>query len=803
MKPVVRWAWRMFRKEWRQQLLVLALLIVAVAAAVTGSTLAVGSTSESRGQFGNAKSIVHVEGDNAGQAQASIAEARRRYGDIEIIGHTPVPIPGSADVLDLRAQDPAAPLGKPLVALRDGRYPRAANEVALTKSVARLLDVRVGQSLMLAGEKLLVVGEVENPESLGDDFALRPASLASGSSRFELLTSFSVADGSMTTSAVVDGQNSGARLVVQGKPGNETAVAATVLIMTVLGMALVALIAAAGFVVVAQRRQRQLGLLGALGATERHLKTVMIANGFIVGVIAAVVGGVLGVVGWIGAAPALETAIGHRVDRFDLPWQLTIVNLLLAILGSIAAAWWPARQMARLPIMSALSRRPMRPAPVRRSLAVAVALTITGSLLIRQSNGDERVVPWMLMGGLLLVIIGIVTSAPGAVRSLSKLAPRLPFAGRLALRDLVRYQARAAASLAAITLGLGIATTIVILASANVPAANEGNLSATEILVTPPRSPGGPFPGYAAADTPGVDAKAAAIAAAIDGATLLPLDVVVNATALANPASILEPIAAVEPMKNGFRGLGTAYVATPELLAALNIDPSTVDAATELITWNGRVGEVTLLDVTDRKLDHERSVVQRMATSPFWDGPRSLITETAIRKHGWATQRAAWIVQSPHAITTGDIVAARKAAALGGLAIESRYGNDDLNTLRTGATVVGGLLALAIVAMTIGLLRGESTRDLRTLTATGAPPVTRRAITASTAGALALLGAIVSIVGSYAAILGDYSDKLDELASPPVANLLIIAVGLPLVAAAGGWLLGGREPATFSRQALD
>ena len=29
-RAVMRWAWRLFRREWRQQLLVLALIIVAV-----------------------------------------------------------------------------------------------------------------------------------------------------------------------------------------------------------------------------------------------------------------------------------------------------------------------------------------------------------------------------------------------------------------------------------------------------------------------------------------------------------------------------------------------------------------------------------------------------------------------------------------------------------------------------------------------------------------------------------------------------------------------------------------------------
>jgi putative ABC transport system permease protein len=37
----------------------------------------------------------------------------------------------------------------------------------------------------------------------------------------------------------------------------------------------------------------------------------------------------------------------------------------------------------------------------------------------------------------------------------------------------------------------------------------------------------------------------------------------------------------------------------------------------------------------------------------------------------------------------------------------------------------------------------------------------------------------------------------------PVANLLVILVGMPLLATAIGWLLAGREPQVISRQPLE
>ena len=63
------------------------------------------------------------------------------------------------------------------------------------------------------------------------------------------------------------------------------------------------------------------------------------------------------------------------------------------------------------------------------------------------------------------------------------------------------------------------------------------------------------------------------------------------------------------------------------------------------------------------------------------------------------------------------------------------------------ATVFGIVLALGILAMSVGLIRSETASDLRTLTATGASGWTRRTLTAVTAGALGLTGAVLGTAG--------------------------------------------------------
>lgn len=124
-------------------------------------------------------------------------------------------------------------------------------------------------------------------------------------------------------------------------------------------------------------------------------------------------------------------------------------------------------------------------------------------------------------------------------------------------------------------------------------------------------------------------------------------------------------------------------------------------------------------------------------------------------------------------------------------------------SLRTGASAAGMMLALGVLATTVGLIRGEGAADLRTLAATGAPRRVRRTLTATTAGALSLLGAMLGLVGAYLALASALHGNLDPLTEVPVAHLTAITVGLPLLAAVAGWLLAGRQPQSFARRSLD
>jgi putative ABC transport system permease protein len=172
-------------------------------------------------------------------------------------------------------------------------------------------------------------------------------------------------------------------------------------------------------------------------------------------------------------------------------------------------------------------------------------------------------------------------------------------------------------------------------------------------------------------------------------------------------------------------------------------------------------------------------------------------------RHGWVPARAGWIVESPTPLTREQVAAARDAAADLGLAVASRDTHDDLLALRKGATVAGGLLAVAIVAIAVGLIRGEARRDVRTLSATGAKSHTRRALTSATAAGLAVPGVVLGLGGAYLVLVASYHADLGRLVPIPLGQLLPLAVGTPLLAAGVGWVLAGRAPRTFARQELE
>ncbi len=96
----------------------------------------------------------------------------RTFGRVEVIENETQSIPGSISTYQLRAQDPHGPFSGPMLSLVSGHYPSSADQVAVTSGVASAFHLRVGATWRVGGIERRVVGIVENPQSLLDEFAL-------------------------------------------------------------------------------------------------------------------------------------------------------------------------------------------------------------------------------------------------------------------------------------------------------------------------------------------------------------------------------------------------------------------------------------------------------------------------------------------------------------------------------------------------------------------------------------------------------------------------------------------------------
>jgi putative ABC transport system permease protein len=837
-RAVIRWAWRLFRREWRQQFLILALIIVAVAATVVGTAVAVNTPSPANTGFGTAQDRATYQMPDPHLA-SQIAALKSTFHRIDVIENQTIAIPGSINTFDLRAQDPHGPFGQPMLSLLSGHFPTGAGQTAVTPGVASAFGLKIGSIWHEAGRTWRVVGTVQNPQETLDEFALVPPGQVSAPAQVTVLFDGRGVRVSRATASKIGLNN----IQTPSDVANSNALNPEFFSYAAitLGMLLIALVGAGGFTVLAQRRLRAIGMLGAQGATDRNIRLVVQANGVVVGVVGAVIGFVLGVVAWLSYRPHVEASAHHLIGMFQLPWTVIGVAMALAVVATYLAARRPARTVARVPIVTALAGRPGPPRAVSRlSLPVGIGLLVAAFFLLGVAGGSSN-------GGglgqavlaLVLIAVAVVLLAPSSLALLAKIGGLAPIATRLALRDMARYRARSGSMLGAISLAVLAAMSICVLSAGRYGGVGGTldyagpNLAPNQLIVytpspVPPSPPPGhhskgkvikpsaPGPGGPAASTQtSLTAKADGIAAALGTHDVVALE---------------QTSANLQHAASGRSWSGPLYVATPQLLSAFGIKASQVDPSAEILTMRPGLDTISQMQLihggnyngggppgnSSNAYPCPPSTclanpeIQEISQLPSGtSAPNTVLTEHAVNTLGLrpTVSTAGWLIQAAQPLTASQISSARLAAAAANMTVETRNEVPGLSEIINDATIFGIVLALGILAMGVGLVRSETAGDLRTLAATGASGRTRRTITAATAGGLGLLGAVLGTVTAYIVAIGfsrtNQLDGLSSLASVPVANLLIILVGMPAFAAIVGWLLGGREPLGMARQPLE
>jgi putative ABC transport system permease protein len=826
-RAVVRWAWRLFRREWRQQFLILALITIAVAATIVGSAVAMNNPPPKDSGFGTARYSASFSTYNA--KVASVITRLEHAGPVDVIENQTLSIPGSINTYELRAQDPHGPFGGPMLALVSGHYPSGADQVAVTNGVASAFRLSVGSTWMVGGVERRVVGIVENPQSLLDEFALVVPGQVKDPTAVTAL--FDEPGARLSSFKGVQIQTPGS--VAQSNPLNPETISLAAL---VLGMLLIALVSIGGFTVLAQRRLRSIGMLESTGATDRHVRLVVSANGTVVGVAGAILGFVLGLVIWLAYRPTLEQSSHHLIAVLALSWPVVIAAMVLAVVAAYFAASRPARAITKVPIVQALSGRPAPPRQIHRSAVPGIVFLVVAFLLLGYSggtnNGNGSGGAPELLFGLVLLIPGLILLAPFFLSVTARVGRRAPIAIRLALRDLARYRARSGSALAAISLGVLVAVIVMLAASSRYGDVLDyagPNLASNQIALhanTPP-------PAGTEVISPG--AKPYKQKAPAPGTVATPQQLETHAQAIAKglDAQLIDletPNASLNATQGGRSWDGQIYVATPQLLRAFGIKASEINPNADVLSSRPGLSGVSGITFTYGSNDGNQKlgpgpqtsppcnaangclahpVIQELGALPTGtSAPNTVITEHAMKEFHIQTSTNDWLIQGLQPITAAQISSAELAASTTQLSVEAKNDQPSSSAVIGSATIFGILIALGVLGMSVGLVRSETASDLRTLAATGASSFTRRTLTAVTAGALGFLGALLGVVGGYIGMIGwlrsnSLNGGIAALGNVPVADLLLILLGMPAFAAIVGWLFAGREPAAMAHQAIE
>ena len=230
------------------------------------------------------------------------------------------------------------------------------------------------------------------------------------------------------------------------------------------------------FSITVAQRIRELGMLRTLGASRRQLLGSMIVEATILGG----VGSLLGIPGGIGAAVALNGLF--KSFGIDLPNTGTViaprtilVALLVGLVVTLLSALAPALRATRISPMAALreaelpeSRRRGRVYALAALALVLAGLGLTAAGLF--SGAESGAAAGLVGGGAVITLLGVSLFSPRLVRPLASLAGRplealSGLTGRLARENAIRKPGRTAVTSAALMIGLAVVVFVTVFAA--------------------------------------------------------------------------------------------------------------------------------------------------------------------------------------------------------------------------------------------------------------------------------------------------------------------------------------------------
>ena len=742
-----------------------------------------------------------------------------------------------------------------------GRPPAADDEVAVTPDLARE-GFPAGATLLLPdGSQRTVTGTVARPRDVGSDLTVvglpEAVGLAGRSPGRWYVSGPEVGwDDVLELNAL--GAYVLSRSVVLDPPPDElvpdlesydpvATTAAIVGLVVVMAVLEVVLLAGPAFAVGARRQRRALALLAASGGEPRHVRRVVLAQGLLVGLLAAA----LGVPAGLAVAALVRAPLTRFTDAEWGPYDLSVRDVLLfALLGvgtAVLAAVVPAVLAARQPVVASLHGR--RPAPARASwptLGGVVLLLVGAAACVAALDSGRGNAELGIAFAALPTVLGAVLLAPALLAVLGRTAGWLPLSLRYAVRDADRQRSRTAPAVAAITATVAAAVALGVSAASDAAEARA--------TYTPSGPPGAAVvlrfgPGGPAVST---DQEWAvlqqAVQEALPGEPVMPVRGVqlggdtersFEDVQVCLPGSpVTGPCERVVGSYGSTLGSGLLVGAAALEAVAPLVEPASLPAARKALADGGaavfgapsgrlevrRQRTGTPLDGSQgdyRLLARAEVDATSVRTADGTPPAQAVVSEQVASQLGGATT-VALVVGTDLSPAQQEQLVDAFSVVDPAASVSVERGHDDDSRL---VVLVLGLVAFALVlagtlaATSLALV--EARPDLATLSQVGARPRTRRSIAGSYAAVLALSGVVLGIgaglvpgiaaavaLTRYGASSGWTSygsaEELDAtryvvVPWPLVLGLLVL---LPLVAAAVAALgAGGRLSAPPRRRA--
>ncbi|MEU7892500.1 FtsX-like permease family protein [Nonomuraea sp. NPDC049152] len=364
----------------------------------------------------------------------------------------------SAAEIDLR--DPLAKGMRPLV---EGRYPAGPDEVVVTQA----MPFRAGDTIKVtrANRQVRVVGVVAYPFSTEHTEVVGFKGVLLLDRRDGMGTGWLADTPSPATLEDTRRLNEIGLVGLSALTADDhernvptsTAEVMSIALVVFMVAAETVLLAGPAFAIGLRRRRTELAMIAAQGATGAQLRTIVLADGLVLGGAAAVPAAVVGTAGGLLLVPLLSGSVGPA----EVPWWQVLGVAALGLLSGVVAAMVPALQAARQDTAAVLAGRPGVTRDRAGKPVLGLVLLVAGIVAIVLATRTEEV--WIFAAAM-LGLLGMVALTPWLVKFTGRFAVRLPLALRLSVRDAVRHRVRTASAVAAvmtatagaITVGIGI-----------------------------------------------------------------------------------------------------------------------------------------------------------------------------------------------------------------------------------------------------------------------------------------------------------------------------------------------------------